>query len=316
MDVEGAGRWAGSMVAEEGKTRATDFSIAAIMARSAAEPRSPAARSPSRTGLSRQSSPASLSSPASSCRSPAPEEDVEVDVEQCSDGERDSPDHAAPSPAPSSELGERDTPSPARLLPPATSCNCEELLSVDCQLETKELWDKFHDLGTEMIITKTGSFSLQARRVRSNREFGDRMNTMGFNESEARVCAGPQRMWRRNEGMNCGVQWTYSHALSRFLPPAAATVVSGSPCETSLRKTKAVEGGVVCLDRLGLDRTSRVSTAQCARNEVGRAGAVGRGDGGLCPNELLCHPRPLTPAAARSDLALYPETLLAISCYM
>lgn len=54
------------------------------------------------------------------------------------------------------ELGERDTPSPARPLPPTTSCNCEELLSVDCQLETKELWDKFHDLGTEMIITKTG----------------------------------------------------------------------------------------------------------------------------------------------------------------
>lgn len=44
MDVEGAGRWAGSMVAEEGKTRATDFSIAAIMARSAA------ARSPTRIG--------------------------------------------------------------------------------------------------------------------------------------------------------------------------------------------------------------------------------------------------------------------------
>ena len=35
-------------------------------------------------------------------------------------------------------------------------CNCEELLSVDCYLETKELWEKFHELGTEMIITKTG----------------------------------------------------------------------------------------------------------------------------------------------------------------
>ena len=35
-------------------------------------------------------------------------------------------------------------------------CNCEQLAAVDCQLETKELWDKFHDLGTEMIITKTG----------------------------------------------------------------------------------------------------------------------------------------------------------------
>lgn len=46
MDVESAGCWGGRMVAEEGKTRATDFSIAAIMARSAAEPRSPAAREP------------------------------------------------------------------------------------------------------------------------------------------------------------------------------------------------------------------------------------------------------------------------------
>lgn len=53
MDVEGAECWrpAGDrMVAEEGKTRATDFSIAAIMARSAAEPRSPVARSPPLTG--------------------------------------------------------------------------------------------------------------------------------------------------------------------------------------------------------------------------------------------------------------------------
>ncbi|KPJ06442.1 T-box protein H15 [Papilio machaon] len=155
-----AGARPGRMLAEEGRTRATDFSIAAIMARSAAEPRSPGASSPTHNGVSsRQSSPASLSSAASSCRSPAPDEDVEVDVEQCSDGERDASDHAVPSPAPSSELGERDTPSPARPLP-ATSCNCEELLTVDCQLETKELWDKFHDLGTEMIITKTGRPSI------------------------------------------------------------------------------------------------------------------------------------------------------------
>lgn len=27
---------------------------------------------------------------------------------------------------------------------------------IKCRLETKDLWDKFHDLGTEMIITKTG----------------------------------------------------------------------------------------------------------------------------------------------------------------
>lgn len=43
MDVEG---WGSRMVAEEGKTRATDFSIAAIMARSAEQRRSPVASSP------------------------------------------------------------------------------------------------------------------------------------------------------------------------------------------------------------------------------------------------------------------------------
>lgn len=30
------------------------------------------------------------------------------------------------------------------------------LASVECHLETAELWNKFHELGTEMIITKTG----------------------------------------------------------------------------------------------------------------------------------------------------------------
>ncbi|QQP57451.1 Tbox protein H15like [Caligus rogercresseyi] len=34
--------------------------------------------------------------------------------------------------------------------------NTEEMRYVTCTLETKELWDKFHDLETEMIITKTG----------------------------------------------------------------------------------------------------------------------------------------------------------------
>ena len=35
-------------------------------------------------------------------------------------------------------------------------CNCDEMMSIDCHLETKDLWDKFFELGTEMIITKTG----------------------------------------------------------------------------------------------------------------------------------------------------------------
>ena len=40
-------------------------------------------------------------------------------------------------------------------------CNCEELKYVECVLETKDLWDKFHDLETEMIITKTGRYVMQ-----------------------------------------------------------------------------------------------------------------------------------------------------------
>lgn len=35
-------------------------------------------------------------------------------------------------------------------------CNCSEMQKTECHLETKELWDKFNELGTEMIITKTG----------------------------------------------------------------------------------------------------------------------------------------------------------------
>ncbi|CAG2117273.1 unnamed protein product, partial [Medioppia subpectinata] len=37
-------------------------------------------------------------------------------------------------------------------------CNCPELERVECRLENKDLWDRFHELGTEMIITKTGRY--------------------------------------------------------------------------------------------------------------------------------------------------------------
>jgi len=30
------------------------------------------------------------------------------------------------------------------------------LENIECRLEAKQLWDKFHELGTEMIITKSG----------------------------------------------------------------------------------------------------------------------------------------------------------------
>ncbi|KAF2366593.1 Transcription factor T-box [Trinorchestia longiramus] len=34
--------------------------------------------------------------------------------------------------------------------------NCVDLEDHSCVLETKELWEKFHEFGTEMIVTKTG----------------------------------------------------------------------------------------------------------------------------------------------------------------
>ena len=41
------------------------------------------------------------------------------------------------------------------------SRSSRDLLScVQCRLETKDLWDKFFELGTEMIITKSGRFEL------------------------------------------------------------------------------------------------------------------------------------------------------------
>ncbi|XP_014253374.1 T-box transcription factor TBX20-like [Cimex lectularius] len=43
--------------------------------------------------------------------------------------------------------------------------NCEELRHVVCHLETKELWEKFNELGTEMIITKTGRRMFPTLRV-------------------------------------------------------------------------------------------------------------------------------------------------------
>lgn len=122
--------------------------------------------------------------PLSVDRYPEVDDDVDVDVERCSDSEaaaraqRTSQSSLASPTCPSDE--DRLTPEPAQVctdrLSPVecvilmdlpkkffqsrsgltNSCNCEDLNPIQCHLETKELWDKFHDLGTEMIITKTG----------------------------------------------------------------------------------------------------------------------------------------------------------------
>ena len=36
--------------------------------------------------------------------------------------------------------------------------------ALECRLETKQLWDKFHELGTEMIITKSGRYAPLVQR--------------------------------------------------------------------------------------------------------------------------------------------------------
>nr|CAD7397674.1 unnamed protein product [Timema cristinae] len=57
--------------------------------------------------------------------------------------------------------GGKKSPAPSSPPPPKNPqlqerSNSDELRHVVCHLETKELWDKFNDLGTEMIITKSG----------------------------------------------------------------------------------------------------------------------------------------------------------------
>ncbi|EAT32704.1 AAEL015073-PA [Aedes aegypti] len=101
-----------------------------------------------------------IAGPISVDRFPEGDDDVDVDVEQCSDSE--TPSRASHRASQSRATGtpsdeERLTPEPATTKHNIVgTCNSDDLRPVQCHLETKELWDKFHDLGTEMIITKTG----------------------------------------------------------------------------------------------------------------------------------------------------------------
>ncbi|XP_036594884.1 T-box transcription factor TBX20 isoform X1 [Trichosurus vulpecula] len=51
------------------------------------------------------------------------------------------------------------------LIPTTPIVPSEEMAKIACSLETKELWDKFHELGTEMIITKSGRRMFPTIRV-------------------------------------------------------------------------------------------------------------------------------------------------------
>lgn len=77
-------------------------------------------------------------------------DDDDLDVEQCSE-DGDSTNKSSPPPTEKQQKKKSKEQTKIR-----NKCNCEELQYVQCHLETKELWDKFHDYETEMIITKTG----------------------------------------------------------------------------------------------------------------------------------------------------------------
>ncbi|XP_038664423.1 T-box transcription factor TBX20 [Scyliorhinus canicula] len=51
------------------------------------------------------------------------------------------------------------------LIPTTPTVPTAEMAKISCSLETKELWDKFHELGTEMIITKSGRRMFPTIRV-------------------------------------------------------------------------------------------------------------------------------------------------------
>lgn len=93
-----------------------------------------------------------VDSPRSTCRSPSPAPSSSSSSKDVSP--RDGKTHNSSLSSNSSTTSSSSNNPYAPLLKP--KYNCDDLAKVDCHLENKELWDKFHELGTEMIITKTG----------------------------------------------------------------------------------------------------------------------------------------------------------------
>ena len=65
-------------------------------------------------------------------------------------------DRPVRSPVVNGENNSRRSPKKGAKLEMKVGGNCEAMGGIECHLETRELWEKFFDLGTEMIITKTG----------------------------------------------------------------------------------------------------------------------------------------------------------------
>ncbi|KAF9804080.1 hypothetical protein SFRURICE_020508 [Spodoptera frugiperda] len=153
MLLQGEGRERQGPAMEEdcsARPCATDFSIAAIMARDRQERRERRRhRDPREDTLMPLEK--FVDATASASGSPSPplaefERDSPVDVSSTSEA-------GSASGAPS---GSRPLSPPPRNPQLVERWSSEEMRHIQCHLETKELWDKFNELGTEMIITKTG----------------------------------------------------------------------------------------------------------------------------------------------------------------
>ncbi|CAL4064811.1 unnamed protein product [Meganyctiphanes norvegica] len=146
------------------KPRATDFSIAAIMSRGSAAATLP----PGPTGLLGPIGKLTETSIKSEDELEEVAEDIDIDVvsdkEDCDLDSSKDPLERSGSKSPESTSSDSHSHShtshkrhsKSSKLEMKTKGNCPDLESIDCHLETKELWEKFFELGTEMIITKTG----------------------------------------------------------------------------------------------------------------------------------------------------------------
>ncbi|XP_059153427.1 endoribonuclease CG2145-like [Physella acuta] len=91
---------------------------------------------------SEPSTPTPSITPTPSLTSPGGDCDVDIEIDVGSDS--------------ASVTSGKDTGSIGDLKLAVDGESLDETTKIKCRLETKDLWDKFHELGTEMIITKTG----------------------------------------------------------------------------------------------------------------------------------------------------------------
>lgn len=85
------------------------------------------------------------------------ESDDHDDVDESNDGRQNSSRGANDNDDRSSEDVDVDDKFYQKFYP---ACgNSDTMSQIQCRLEARDLWAKFHELGTEMIITKSGRYS-------------------------------------------------------------------------------------------------------------------------------------------------------------